>query len=120
MSELNITAPVASAPRSPGAERRARLRYSWNLPAALRTAAAEPTDAAEWLAARVHDISGDGLGLALTHAIEPGTLLTIDLEGVARMLLAHVVHTTLRPGGGWIVGCKLMNPLTEVELKALL
>src|SRR5262249_46087221 len=67
----------------------------------------------------VRDISTSGIGLFLTRALEPGTL--IDVEMPSRCIvkrIAQVVHST-KQEGGWLVGCTLNNPLSAPELDAL-
>lgn len=71
----------------------------------------------------MRDISTSGIGLLLGRRFEPGALLSIEVmdrsEGQMRLLLARVAHATARPGGGWLVGCALVNPLTDEEVAAL-
>ena len=65
----------------------------------------------------VHDISAHGIGLLLTKHMSPGTMMNVELSGRAvTNRVAQVVHST-RTEGGWIVGCKLDNPLSDQELQ---
>src|SRR5262249_55421430 len=74
-------------------------------------------------AAQVLNISTTGVGLLVQEAIEPGTLLNVDLHGPAGghapTLLACVVHVSARPGGEWALGCNFIRELGEPELAAL-
>ena len=71
----------------------------------------------------VRNISSDGVGLLLSRRFEPGVLLVIDVldknEGQTRLLLARVIHATARPEGGWLIGCCLLNILTDNEVQNL-
>jgi PilZ domain len=73
--------------------------------------------------ARVHNISGGGVGLVVTHPVEAGTLLNIDLRGLAGQpvptLLGCVVHVTARANGESLLGCNFLRELSEEELAVL-
>lgn len=67
----------------------------------------------------VRNISANGMGLFLTQALEPGTLVDVELR--SRLIVtrvAQVVHCS-KDEGGWLVGCTLDNPLSGPELQAL-
>jgi hypothetical protein len=74
----------------------------------------------------VRDVSAGGIGLLLRHRFRPGAFLTVEVQGPAgacRPLAVRVVHATpVNPGDGlcWLVGCILLEPLGEEELRALL
>lgn len=74
--------------------------------------------------AEVLNISSSGIGLVLTEAVEPGSLLHLDLVGKggqpARSILACVVHSNRRAAGELAVGCNFIRELAEDELRALL
>lgn len=120
MSEPIISLQPNPVPEPTGTERRAKARYALNVPAAFCHPIAEVGNDDCWTGARIQDVSASGIGLVLTHPVEPEVLLAIDLQGVSRLLLAHVAHATPRTEGGWLVGCALINPLSEEELQALL
>ncbi len=119
MSDPIFSMQIKLTPDCPAADRRAKARYTLNLPAAFCHPIAEQMSETTWEAARGHDISSTGIGLSLTQPIEPGTLLAIDLEGISRLLLAHVMHATLQADGRFLVGCEFINPLSEEELLAV-
>ena len=102
-------------------ERRASVRYESNAKGSCQTLSSHRESAWE---ATVRNISCDGIGLLLGRRFEPGALLTIELtessEGRQRLLLARVAHATQQPEGGWLVGCTLVNPLSEDEIPNLL
>jgi hypothetical protein len=112
-----------SSPDSGTVERRAWVRYCTDLAATCRW----PDGRREvgW-PARVRDVSGGGIGLLLRHRFRPGTFLSVELQGLAgdcRPLAVRVVHATpFNPGDGpcWLVGCILLEPLGEDELRVLL
>jgi hypothetical protein len=72
----------------------------------------------------VRDISCNGIGLLLPRRFEPGALLTIELAeaGTERkhLLLVRVVRAAPQPENKWLLGCALMNPLAEDEVRLLL
>jgi hypothetical protein len=49
-------------------------------------------------------------------------ILAVEMpaEGAPQLLLARVMHTRSQGEGVWLIGCELVNPLAEDELKALL
>jgi hypothetical protein len=114
-------APAASecAPKRPGVERRAAVRYPSNLTSSCHTLTSRREDS--WTAT-VKDISRLGIGLRLGRRFEPGIILAVELpfEGAPQLLLVRVMHTRSEGEGVWLIGCELVNPLTEDELKALL
>jgi hypothetical protein len=68
----------------------------------------------------VKNISAHGIRLFLTQALEPGTLVDVELR--CRYIVqrvATVVHFA-KQEGGWLIGCMLDNPLSEHELQAVL
>jgi hypothetical protein len=68
----------------------------------------------------VQNISANGIGLLLTNACEPGTLLEIEAHGRSVIKrFARVVHCT-KQQGGWLIGCTLNHSLSEAELERML
>jgi hypothetical protein len=71
----------------------------------------------------IRDVSPTGIGLQLSRRFEPGALLNIELFDAngeqTHLLLARVIHATARPESGWLVGCELVNPLTNDEVQSL-
>ena len=104
--------------RKSARERRAAERQ----PCGLETSCLRPTDGENAWDARVIDISTTGVGLLLTRRFEPGTLLTFRLEGRTEgqsyNAIARVVHATRQAEGGWLLGCVLLDPLDEPQLRA--
>jgi hypothetical protein len=74
--------------------------------------------------AQVLNISANGIGLSVQPTLEAGALLNVDLHDksgrMVRTILACVVHTTLRAGGDYAVGCNFIRELSEEELQSLL
>jgi hypothetical protein len=120
MSEPILSPQPKPAEDRSGVERRTSVRYSLDVPAAFCHPVAEVANDDCWVAARVHDISRSGLGLMLTHDVDTGKLLALDLEGIPRLLLAHVVHATAQDDRSWLVGCELVNGLSDEELQRVL
>jgi hypothetical protein len=117
MSEMERTQFVMPLKKQPSGERRARVRYF------RRSATTEPgnergTVGACW--AQVHDLSLDGISLGLSWRVPPRTLLAIDRLGeLTRPLRVRVIHTTRDVAGGWLAGCKFLQPLSNEDLHSL-
>src|SRR5438067_3093320 len=58
---------------------------------------------------RPHDISTSGISLLVPRRLEPGTLLSVDLENslktACRTVLARVVRVAIGPHKTWVLGC---------------
>lgn len=104
--------------RKSARERRSAERQ----PCGLETSCGRATDGENTWDARVIDISRTGVGLLLGRRFEPGTLLTFRLEGRTEgqsyNAIARVVHATRQVEGGWLLGCVLLDPLDESQLRA--
>ncbi len=73
--------------------------------------------------AQLKDISTTGIGIYAPAWLDPGTFLSIKVEGWLgndRTLRAKVVHATRIDKGRWLLGCSLDAPLTWQELEDLL
>lgn len=72
----------------------------------------------------VHDLSCNGIGLKLNHAVEPGTLVRLGLFSRAAnlwyMKMIRVIHATKQSDGSWLVGCVFLQKLTDQQLQELL
>jgi diguanylate cyclase (GGDEF)-like protein len=66
----------------------------------------------------VRDLSASGIGLQLSHSIEPGTLVTVEpvRGGRARTLLARVLRADCNDGD-WLHTCELAQHLNGSELR---
>jgi len=104
-----------------GIERRASTRYPCNLATSCRLIATVPGEA---VPARVRNISVGGLSLVLGHALDAGTLLSIELRSmtrnIVRTLQVRVIYSIEHPSGDWILGTHFLQPLTDEELKGFL
>ena len=71
---------------------------------------------------RVTNISAKGLTLSADRRFEPGTILTIlpPSKDKTGNLLARVVRVMPDGAGQWIMGCRLVFPLSEEEVRILL
>jgi hypothetical protein len=70
----------------------------------------------------VTDVSVNGLALFADRRFEPGTILVIlpphkDMPG---NLLARVTRARSAGSGRWMIGCRLVFPLSEEEIRTLL
>ena len=116
--------PVPSSPNSPdpgGIERRASTRYPCNLATSCRLIAAVEGD--DW-PGRVRNISGGGVSLVLSHPVDAGTLLAVELRSMtrnfSRAVQVRVVYCIEHPSGDYILGGAFTQPLSDDELKAFL
>src|SRR5262245_43786639 len=73
-------------------------------------------------AAKIKNVSMDGIGLVVSRKVEPGALLTVTLahaqRGFSKIVLVRVVHVTPQVGG-FLVGGTFSAPLTYQELTTL-
>jgi hypothetical protein len=71
--------------------------------------------------AKVRDVSSFGIGLLMSHRVEYGHQLIIDLDsatgGMVHRVLGRVVHVTAQLGGDWLIGCALVGEMDEDGLK---
>ena len=118
MSEPTPTAP-AERPASPApGERRESVRYYFRHRPMVRFLIRPSFQCGR---AFVKNISATGIGLLLSHEVEVGSVLFIQLRGLRRGLtrtqLARVVHVTPEGPGRWLVGCRLTGTLSDQELR---
>ncbi|MBI1832100.1 MAG: PilZ domain-containing protein [Planctomycetes bacterium] len=102
-------------------DQRVWVRYTCPLKARYRKYGDSSGD---MLSVHVLNLSANGIGLAVSPALDAGALLTVDLlDRNGRMvcgILACVVHTTRRASGDFAVGCNFIRELTDEELRSLL
>jgi hypothetical protein len=70
----------------------------------------------------LRDFGLPGFGLVVREWLEPGTQLTIRLPGPTLggdQLFAGVVQHCSPGPGSWLVGCRLLRPLTDEEVQKL-
>jgi len=100
-------------------DRRTAVRYFCNLDCRLVV----EDDPANSFPALIHNVSQTGVGLILEQSFEPGTILAVEFQnpelGLARVLLASVVHTRPQVDGRWLVGGSLVTQLNDDELHEL-
>jgi hypothetical protein len=77
--------------------------------------------------AKLLNISSTGLGLLMRHRFQPGSPLDVELHNSAgggrRGLRVRVVHASAVRSDGhasWLIGCTMIQPLSEEELRTLL
>jgi c-di-GMP-binding flagellar brake protein YcgR len=108
-------------PASDDDDKRTWVRFSCELHVAYRKVG-DPTN--QVFPAQVLNISANGIGLLVTQTLAAGGLLNVDLLDkngqVARTMLACIVHTTMRAGGDYAIGCNFIRELSEEELQSLL
>jgi len=93
-------------------ERRASPRAQPRKTTLGRVVATQP---AQSLAAVVQDFSPGGISFLANTALEPRSLLWLELTG-ASPVGARVAHATLQNDGTWLVGCELIEPIDLVDL----
>jgi c-di-GMP-binding flagellar brake protein YcgR len=108
-------------PASDDDDKRTWMRFSCELHARYRKVG-DPANQSQ--PAQVLNISANGIGLAVGQTLAAGCLLNVDLldksDSVARTMLACIVHTTMRAGGDFAIGCNFIRELSEEELHSLL
>ena len=101
---------------------RRERRTSERHPCGLETSCLRATETENAWDARVVDISSTGVGLLLRRRFEPGTLLSFRLEGRSEgqsyHAIARVIHAKSQVEGGWLLGCALLDPLDELQVRA--
>jgi hypothetical protein len=102
------------------ADRRATVRFPSSLLSSLHAVGAKRNDS--W-SAEICDVSAAGLGLRVRRRFERGALLAVEPVSpgaeAPTLMLVQVVHATARPGGHWLLGCRLVRELSESEVRAL-
>src|SRR5438067_2763 len=76
------------------------------------------TQPAQSLAALVQDVSPAGIGLVANTALEPRSLLWLELAGTFPVG-ARVAHATRQEDGTWLVGCELIEPFAPDQFTDL-
>jgi hypothetical protein len=73
--------------------------------------------------ARVDDLSMAGVGLVLDHPLGEGVEVALKMHnrqsGFGCLRVAKIAHATARPEGGYLVGFRFVNPLSEGQVMAL-
>jgi hypothetical protein len=113
MSDQSIPGSAGFATGRTQGERRAAVRYQCN-----QTFSYFSSPKSERLWARVRNISVAGIGLVTSRALDPGTVLTIEVKD--KELSACVVHSTRDAAGTWLVGCRFDTKLSDAQLRELL
>jgi hypothetical protein len=118
----NATLPGESQrlAKDPPRNRRAAVRWRTAQPAPGKVFIPETY---ETVSGGILDLSVNGVGLLLSHALQADTLVLITLgnpndEGPFEVL-ASVARATAQRDGSWVVGCSFYSELTEDELDAL-
>jgi hypothetical protein len=73
--------------------------------------------------ALVANVSAGGLGLTFSRALDPGTVLAVQVRGrrlgESVVRVARVIHAT-QANGNWRIGCTVSPPFSPEELRSLL
>jgi len=101
--------------------RRISARYPSSRPLPRRLCAG---DGGEDLDAWILDLSTNGIGLLIDRRLEPGTLLTIELEtcppAAPLTVWAKVLHSQATADGEYRTGCQFVTRLVDNDLHVLL
>lgn len=103
----------------PNEDRRLWVRYTTDLQGNIQLA--EQRDEAPILA-KIRDLSIGGANLQVDHAVEPGQMVSIELEAdpkEVRTVLACVVRSDAEGNGKWSLGCVFSRELTSEDLDTL-
>lgn len=119
MADPSEQAPRAS-PKT-GKERRTSIRRPV-LETSKRLVAAIGAD---FVLAKIRNISPEGISLVLGRSLEQGTILAVDLidtktNRFSRTLNVRVCWCVEHPSGDWIVGGEFASDLTAEELEYFL
>jgi hypothetical protein len=121
MSEAAAASPAAGLPSAQAGRRRA-VRYLCRVSGECRPAG-NAHSTGVW-PVELRNISHQGVALELSRRFEPGTGLLVELpeqDGqVGQILLARVVRVA--PVGdsmAWTLGCTLVKPLADQDLRGL-
>jgi hypothetical protein len=116
MSDLPV--PPENRPSVEVRERRVWIRYPADAEMTCHPALA--SNRSRW-AARIRNISHQGILLLVSRPFEPRSLLRIESpvggeNAVPPAIFARVVHTRREGFGRWSVGCAFARELTDEEL----
>ena len=121
MSQQDVPAQGQGAPPAGAStNRRASVRYLCAPATPGRVAAVETQ---EFLRAWVLDLSVRGVGLLVSRVIPAGQAVHVVLKtaaGKSFELPARVARATQQGGDDWIIGCELLDRLSDDDLDALL
>jgi hypothetical protein len=74
--------------------------------------------------APIHNLAGDGIGFLLNRALDPGTVVRLELEnqmeGLWLLKGGRVIHATALENGQWLTGVTFLTGLTALELRGIL
>jgi hypothetical protein len=118
--ELPDTDPIDTLPK----ERRSELRYECRLKILHRASEQEERSSSEiWYMGKLLDISCRGIAVSTRVRYFPGTIISITISkpggGREQQLLARATNLTYVAEAQWRIGCELLEPLSENELKSL-
>jgi hypothetical protein len=107
--------------RSEAEDKREWVRFACELGASYRIVRVTERKPAP---AKVIDISPRGVGLKIERSIDPGTVLSVDLQSKSgkstlRMFACVVRVKEVKPGE-WSLGCNFIREISDKELNALL
>ena len=121
LSDAELSAFGGRRRKSPAPEdQRTWVRFPCRARATCQVLGADPE--APW-PVEVQNISPSGIGLRVERDLEPGALLTLDLQDpsgqVRTSILARVIHVAEQEGGRRALGCNFIRELSEADLKSL-
>jgi hypothetical protein len=103
-----------------GIKRRAAQRYRCPLATLGRITLPDGNQEDAW----AHNLSESGIGLNLSHSLEPGTGVLIRLRAAGKpgtlTVAASVVHSTEEVDGSWRIGCRFADHLSPEQVDAFL
>jgi hypothetical protein len=125
MAEHSVPVSRGQAKHKPQKERRAWVRRPVNQEIACQPIVAPAVGDSDtyWLG-KLRDISLVGVGVLLSHRVEPGTVLIVQLlagktaRGTMNPMPVQVMHATEQKKGLWIMGCEFVLPLSKEELQS--
>ncbi len=105
----------------PAPDRRLQARFAYQGPISYQVLDKHDPESHS---AEVTDISATGVGLVVTHPVNIGALLSLELRGGGEpellTILACVVRVSAHEPGCWMLGCNFIRELNDSELQTLL
>jgi hypothetical protein len=109
-----------SLPKAASAERRSQVRYPFRL--AISCKVLDLTASDPWLG-ECRDLSSHGIRIVAERRFEPETVLLIELKSDSalpvRSFVGQVKWTARNPASGWLLGCALIDYMTDEVVEAL-
>jgi hypothetical protein len=113
--------PAEQARKIARSNQRATVRYRC---APATTGKLFLADDHECQLAWIINLSKTGVGLVVSRPVPVGAYVLLNLRSIDRStvfeLAGHVMHSTMQTQTDWLIGCELLQPLSDDDLDAML